>query len=78
MKRTVMHLKVFDAYEFRARVLPAIIITLPVGITLWCAFSWSNITVGGTTVTGIVFLACTYAASLLVRTKGRQLEGHLV
>ena len=73
-----LDLKLFDAYERRARVFPAIIVTLPIGVTLWCAFSWEGITIGGTTGVGIVFLALLYAASMLVRTKGRELETRLM
>ncbi len=69
---------IFDAYEYRARVLPAILVALPIAVALWCTLSLKDITLGGSTATGIVSLAVVYILSTLVATKGKELEPLLV
>jgi hypothetical protein len=68
----------FDSYEWRARVLPAVIVSLPAVVTLWSAFLWKDITVGGTTASGIISLAVIYALSTVVRANGVTLQQRLV
>ncbi|PYV14634.1 MAG: hypothetical protein DMG21_17505 [Acidobacteria bacterium] len=68
---------VFDAYEWRARVFPAVIVSLPVVIALWSALLWKDITVGGGTASGLVSLAIIYALSTVVRSNGVRLQQEL-
>ena len=70
--------RAFDEYEWRARVQPAIIISLPAVLTLWSVFSFKDVSLTGATASGVASIAIIYALSTVVRANGRRIEPRLL
>lgn len=64
----------FDAYETKARVAPAVLVSFPLLTSLWTCFSWEGVSIGGKALGGVATVAMVYAASITVRSLGRVIE----
>lgn len=67
-----------DAYELRARVAPALIVSLPGIITLLFIGTSLSTSIAQFLSSGVVLLVIIYALSFLVRTLGRRHEPQLL
>lgn len=66
----------FDTYEFRARVAPSVVVSLPILVTIFSCIPSANGTwplLGS----GVVSLALLYGFTLLVSSRGRAIEPRL-
>lgn len=64
----------FDSYKLTARLLPSVIVALPVLIALAIPFQWFGVSIQMGTVGGALSLAVLYLSSQLVRAAGLKLE----
>jgi len=65
-----------DSYEIKARILPALIISIPVLITLWSCYK-AEITTFSELFKGILSFAIIYALAIVVRALGKRIENDL-
>lgn len=65
-----------DSYEMKARILPALIISIPVLITLWSCYK-AEFTALSEIFKGILSLAIIYALSVFMRALGKRIEEEL-
>lgn len=65
-----------DSYEIKARILPALIISIPVLITLWSCYKL-EFTALSELFKGILSFAIIYALAIVVRALGKRIENEL-
>jgi hypothetical protein len=73
-------MEILNAYELRARVVPAIAVALPLGITLYTILSISQQTSSQLyqfVTSGVVLLVLVYLFSFVVRHNGKKVEPKL-
>jgi hypothetical protein len=67
----------FDTHELRARVVPSVIVLLPLLSTLFFCFPQGEKSWPAFVSQGVVSLACLYALTFVIRAKGRAIETKL-
>lgn len=65
-----------DSYEIKARILPALIISIPVLITLWSCYK-AEFTALSDFFRGILSLGIIYALAVFMRALGKKIEDEL-
>jgi len=65
-----------DSYEMKARTLPALIISIPLLITLWSCYK-AEFTALSEIFKGVLSLAIIYALSIFMRALGKRIEEKL-
>lgn len=68
---------VFDAYEIRARLAPALVVVSPCMLVIVALLQASAPTLLSTSASAVVFIALLYAFSFVVRHLGRRIEDGL-
>lgn len=67
---------IFDSYEWRARIAPAVIVSLPVFITLTSCFSWPTPQIGKV-LSGSMWFAVLLVLTIIIRNAGNKIEPKL-
>lgn len=65
-----------DSYEMKARIAPALLISLPVLVTLWSCYNTEFVSLSEI-FKGIISIVIVYALSIIVRALGKKIEPKL-